>query len=420
MYIQNKDQEYAFRKFSRLKCGMLAMSMGTGKTKVALELAEYKYNQGKVDLILYIAPASVIRTGNIENERKKWTPDLPITYATCEGFGASNRIYLEVLEQVKNHKTFCICDESLFIKNIKAKRTKRIIDIGNCSEYRLILNGTPITKNIIDIWSQMEFLSPKILNMSFREYKDTFCEYYVKAKSKRNKNRIRRQMNIPYLISLIEPYIYQAELDIEYSKVFHTETYYVNKDDYETYKEEIFNQYYDGEDLNFQAFSQKLQSFYISQAEHLEAIQRVVDKINDKVIVFVKYIANIQDGAECITGDTKNRKEIIERFQNNEFKVLYISYGCGSFSLNLQFCKNIIFADMDWDYAKRIQAEGRIYRMDIEDNVHYYDVICGNSGLEEMILKCLHKKTNLLSEVKSEIEKIKGDKEKAKAFLKKL
>ena len=418
--IENKDQEKAFKKFSRLKCGALFMSMGTGKTKVALELALYKYLQGKVDLILYIAPASVIRTGNIENERKKWTPDLPITYATCEGFGASDRIYLEVLEQVKNHKTFCICDESLFIKNIKAKRTIRIIDIGKCSEYRLVLNGTPLTKNIIDIWSQMEFLSPKILNMTFREYKDTFCEYYVKAKSKRNKNRIRRQMNIPYLISLIEPYIYQAELDIEYSKVFHSENYYVNKYDYETYKEAIFYQYYDGEDLNFQAFSQKLQSYYTSQAEHLEAIQRVIDKINDKVIVFVKYLSNIPEGAEHITGDTKNREEIIERFKNNEFKVLYISYGCGSFSLNMQFCKNIIFADQDWDYARRIQAEGRIYRMDIADDVHYYDVVCGNSGLEDMILKCLHKKTNLLSEVKSEIEKIKGDKEKAKAFLKKM
>lgn len=418
--IENKDQEKAFAKFSRLKCGALFMSMGTGKTKVALELALYKFMQGKVDLILYIAPASVIRTGNIENERKKWTPDLPITYATCEGFGASDRIYLEVLEQVKNHKTFCICDESLFIKNIKAKRTKRIIDIGKCSEYQLVLNGTPLTKNIIDIWSQMEFLSPKILNMTFREYKDNFCEYYVKSKSKRNKNRIKRQMNIPYLISLIEPYIYQAELDIEYSKVFHSENYYVDKYEYEIYKEQIFNQYYDGEDLNFQAFSQKLQSYYTSQSEHFAAIQNVIDKINDKVIVFVKYLSNIPKGAECIIGETKNREEIINRFKNNEFKVLYISYGCGSFSLNLQFCKNIIFADQDWDYARRIQAEGRIYRMDIADDVHYYDVVCGNSGLEDMILKCLHKKTNLLSEVKSEIEKIKGDKEKAKAFLKKM
>jgi SNF2 family DNA or RNA helicase len=418
--IENMDQKQAFEKFSRLKCGALFMSMGTGKTKVALELAQYKFNQSKVDFILYIAPASVIRTGNIENERLKWTPDLPVTYATCEGFGSSDRIYLEILEQVKNHKTFCICDESLFIKNIRAKRTRRIIDIGKYSEYRLVLNGTPLTKNIIDVWSQMEFLSPKILNMTFREYKDTFCEYYVKAKSKRNKNRIKRQMNIPYLISLIEPYIYQAELDIEYSKVFHTENYYVNKYEYEIFKNDIFDKYYDGEDLNFQAFSQKLQSYYTSQNEHLEAIQNLIDKIKDRVIVFVKYLSNIPDNAECITGDTKNREEIIKRFKNNDFKVLYISYGCGSFSLNLQFCRNIIFADMDWDYARRIQAEGRIYRMDIDDDVHYYDVVCANSGLEDMILRCLHKKTNLLSEVKSEIEKIKGDKEKAKAFLKKL
>jgi SNF2 family DNA or RNA helicase len=418
--IENKDQQQAFEKFSRLKCGALFMSMGTGKTKVALELALYKYLQGKVDFILYIAPASVIRTGNIENERIKWTPVLPLVYATCEGFGASDRIYLEILEQVKNHKTFCICDESLFIKNIRAKRTKRIIDIGKHSKYRLVLNGTPLTKNIIDIWSQMEFLSPKILNMTFREYKDSFCEYYVKAKNKRNKDRIKRQMNIPYLISLIEPYIYQAELDIEFSKVFHSEYYSVDTNSYEDYKNEIFDKYYDGEGLNFQAFSQKLQSYYTSQSEHLEAIQNVIDKINDKVIVFVKYLSNIPEGAECIIGETKNREEIINRFKNNEFKVLYISYGCGSFSLNLQFCKNVIFADMDWDYARRIQAEGRIYRMDIADDVHYYDVICDNSGLEQMILKCLHKKTNLLSEVKSEIEKIKGDKEKAKAFLKKM
>lgn len=418
--IENQDQKRAFAKFSRLKCGALFMSMGTGKTKVALELAEYKFRQKKVDYILYIAPASVIRSGNIERERQKWAPDLPVTYASCEGFGASDRIYIEILNRVKALRAFCICDESLFIKNIHAKRTRRIIEIGRESHYRLVLNGTPLTKNIIDIWSQMEFLSPKILNMTFREYKDTFCEYYVKSKRKSNKGRIKRQMNIPYLISLIAPYIYQAELDIEYSKVFHTRSYYVDKTGYEEYKAEIFERYYDGEDLNFQAFSQRLQSWYTSQSEHLEAVQELAEEINDRVIVFVKYLANIPEGAARLTGNTENRGEVIERFRRGDFKVLYITYGCGAFSLNLQFCRNIIFADHDWDYARRIQAEGRIYRMDIEDDVHYYDVVCGNSGLEDMILKCLGKKTNLLSEVKSEIEKIKGDKEKAKEFIKKL
>lgn len=412
------DQEKAFRKFSRLKCGALFMSMGTGKTKVALELAQYKYNQGKVDLILYIAPASALRSGNIERELEKWTPQLPLTYATCEGFGASDRIYLDVLERVKNHKVFCICDESLLIKNVKAKRARRIIDIGKHCEYRLILNGTPLTKNILDLWTQMEFLSPKILNMTYREYKDTFCEYFVKAKRPMDKGRIKKQVNIPYLISLIEPYIYQAELDIEPAKVFHTSTYNVDTFDYEQHKEQLFGKYFNGEDLNFYGFSVSLQKYYTGTQEHHEALENLVNKIDGQVIVFVKFLDNIPDGAEKITGDITNRQEVIDRFRNGDFKTLYITYGCGAFSLNLQFCKNIIFADHDWDYARRIQAEGRIYRIDTEEDVHYYDLICNNSGLEGKIQNCLGKKTSLLAEVKGEIERIKGNEEKAKAFIK--
>lgn len=418
--IDNQDQRRAFRKFSRLKCGALFMSMGTGKTKVALELAQYKLRQGKADLILYIAPASALRLGTVEEERVKWTPELPVEYVTCEGLGMSDRIFLETLQRASDHKTFCICDESLFIKNKKAKRTRRIIEIGSKSEYRLILNGTPITKNILDLWTQMEFLSPRILSMSFHEYKNTFCEYYIKARNRRNKGRIRRQTNIPYLISLIAPYIYQAELDIEYGKVYHSEHYYVDSGDYDTFKEELFEEYYDGEELNFYAFSQKLQAYYTGREEHHKAVERAIGRIDGQVIVFVKYLANIPAGAERITGDTKDREETKERFKRGEFNVLYMTYGVGTFALNLQFCKNIVFADHDWDYAKRIQAEGRIYRMDIEDDVHYYDVVCDNSGLEQMILSCVGKKTNLLAEVKGEIERIKGDKDKAKSFIKKL
>lgn len=416
----NDDQRKAFAKFSRLKCGALFMSMGTGKTKVALELAQYKFSQKKCNLILYIAPASVINSGNIELERLKWTPDLSITYATCESFGFSDKKYLQYLELVKNNKTFTICDESLYIKNISAKRTKRIIEIGKESKYRLILNGSPLTNNILDLYTQMEFLSPKILNMTYREYKNTFCEYYIKTKKLRNKGRIIRQTNIPYLISLISPYIYQADLDIEFSKIYYSANYSVNCIEYDEIKEKLFYEYYDGEDLNFYAFSSKLQKYYTSIEEHRTILESILNDIDEQTIVYVKYLNNIPEGVEKITGETKNREEIIERFRNGEFKTLYLTYGVGSFSLNLQFCKNIIFYDHDWDYAKRIQAEGRIYRLGTTEDVNYYDVICSNSGLEKMILKCKKKKSNLLYEVKGEIEKIKGDKEKAKAFLKKL
>lgn len=401
----NIDQELAYEKFSRLKCGALFMSMGTGKTKVALSLAKSKYEQGKVDFVQYIAPASVLSLGNIETERLKWTPDLPVTYTTCEGIGSSDRIYLNNLSQVKDHRTFCICDESLYIKNISAKRTRRTVEMGEHSAYRMILNGTPVTKNILDLWTQMEFLSPKILNMSFRQFKYTFCVYDRNAKRRHDRNKIIRYTNIPYLMSLISPYIYQAELDLDVQKVYADRYYYINKSKYEKYKDEIFDKYYDSyeDELQFYAFAQVLQRWYTSQPGHQEAVQECIDEINDRVIVFVKYIENIPADAVRITGETKNRQEILERFRRGDFKALYMTYGVGSFSLNLQFCKNIIFADHDWDYAKRVQAEGRIYRLGSEEDVKYYDIVCENAGLEELIRKCLRGKKGLLAMVKEGI-----------------
>ena len=414
------EQEAAFQKFSRLKCGALFMSMGTGKTKVALDLAAAKMEQEKCDYVMYIAPANMIDSGTVQTERDKWQPKLELHFFTCEGFGASDRKYLDALSICENHKVFCIVDESLKIKNITAKRTKRIISLGEKCAYRLILNGTPLSKNILDLWAQMEFLSPKILKMTYRQFKDTFCVYYNKGKLK---GKVKNQYNVPYLISLIEPYIYQAELDIEVKKNYDDEYYYVNHEDYDEYKEELFNEYCDANnDLNFEAFSTKLQRYYTSLPEHENAVQKVIDSIDGQTVVFVKYLDNIPSGAVRYVGNSgkQERKQILEDFAAGKFKVLYMTYGCGSMSLNLQFCKHIVFADHTWDYAMRIQAEGRIYRMNSDSDVTYHDIICGNSGLEDMILSCIHKKKSKLKEVKEEINNAKGDKEKLKKIVEKM
>lgn len=51
------------------------------------------------------------------------------------------------MNKVQLHKTFIVCDESLKIKNWDAKRTKRIVQLGSYTEYKLILNGTPLSRN---------------------------------------------------------------------------------------------------------------------------------------------------------------------------------------------------------------------------------------------------------------------------------
>ena len=128
------NQELAFEKLSKLKVGALFMEMGTGKTKVALDLIASK--KDKVDYILWICPFSI--KSEIEQERQKWHPELDIEIVGFETISQSDKKYLELLYKVTSKKTFIVADESLKIKNGEAKRTQRITSLGERSKYKLM------------------------------------------------------------------------------------------------------------------------------------------------------------------------------------------------------------------------------------------------------------------------------------------
>ena len=64
------DQRRAVNKLRRLKVGALFMEMGTGKTKVALDLMSDR--QEKVEMSVWVCPCSLKATS--EDERKKCHP----------------------------------------------------------------------------------------------------------------------------------------------------------------------------------------------------------------------------------------------------------------------------------------------------------------------------------------------------------
>ena len=399
--MRTEEQEAAIAKLSRLKVGALFMEMGTGKTRVALELMASKKH--KVKQFLWICPLSL--KGEIENERQKWTPELTLKIVGVETISASQKTFFEILESVKKVSTFCVVDESLKIKNIAAKRTKRILQIGSYCKYRMILNGTPVSRNILDLWSQIEFLSPKILDMNYRDFKYNYCEF---KKEPGRKERIIRHCNIPHLISKIEPYIFDAKLYLDIPKHYETHCYYINLNAYNAKKEELWrdalSNFGDLTDIGWYKVIANLQRYYTSQPSHYECIQSLVDKIQEPVVIFVKYISTIPDGALALTGDVavNDRQALIDRHKNGEQQALYVTYGLGAYGLNLQYCHNVIFAEHSWDYAQRIQAEARIYRMGQSQDCYFYDIDC-NTGLERILHECNNKKENLADRVKRAI-----------------
>ena len=158
------NQQQAFDKFKSLKVGALFMKQGTGKTRVALELI----NTTDSDLVLFFTPCST--KDNLQQELIKWQFDRQYIVTGYETLSSSDRTYIELLKAIENKKVFIVADESIFIKNDDTKRYKRLMSIARMSDYRLILNGTPLTKNEWDIYNQMNFLSYKIINMNKQEF----------------------------------------------------------------------------------------------------------------------------------------------------------------------------------------------------------------------------------------------------------
>lgn len=168
-------------------------------------------------------------------------------------------------------------------------------------------------------------------------------------------------------------------------------------------------------DINFYRLVTACLHFLYSCESKKMAVQECIEQTEGKCVVFVRFLHSIPANALRITGDmdTGERAAVIERFRTGDDKALWITFGCGAFGLNLQFCHNLIFADRTWDYAQMEQAEARVYRLGQEEHVDYHTVYCSSVGIEDMISRNLDRKTGLLDEVKEKVSKM-NSKEKAK------
>lgn len=401
----NENQKEAFDKFKKLKVGALFMKMGTGKTRIAIELVDYN----KCDLLVYVAPFSTLK--NIENEFIKWNLKTPYKLIGYETIQASDRRYLELLNELENKKSFIVADESIFIKNEETKRFKRLLEIRKHCEYALILNGTPLTKNEWDLYNQMEFLSPLILKMNREQFLNTFFKKITYRKKGHKENTFYKfsEVNAELLYKMVEPYIFKCELDFYKDEISDYHYVIYENDDYYIEKEKRLNEYIEKGTSN--VIINMLTSLNVIASNYDKKNDEVIKYIKDKqVIVFCNYLDEIDyisSKLDCyvITGNIKNRNEIIKKFKNDN-KPLLMTYGVGSYSLNLQFCNEIVYSSINFDYAKLEQSKYRIKRIGQEQDIKYTYFLT-NLGITKLILENLDKKMTLENLVKEKM--MEGD-----------
>jgi len=439
-----EHQKKAVEKLKKIKVNALFMEMGTGKTRTMLEIINIKLNKGKISHVIWLCPCAVkenLRRDIIKhtgNEQK----DL-ITICGIETLSTSYKWNSYLLELVNTKECYLIVDESSKVKNHRAQRTKNILKLAEKCKYKSILNGTPITKNEADLYSQMYILDWRILGYeSFWSFAANHLEYDIYGK-------IRRCLNTDYLAEKIAPYSYQVKkseclnlpdktYDIQYFSLtdYQEEEYEITKDIYLSQVDEFDETtiYRLLSALQLVLSGKKIVSNLHERIKSVDIFKDIRDNpriiclldilsdITEKVIIFCKYTDEVvritkllnelygENSAVSYFGEVSLRKRQInlDKFEKNA-QFLVANKTCAGFGLNLQFCSYIIFYNNDFDYGTRGQAEDRVHRIGQSKNVHIID-ICASNKLDERILACLFRKERIVDSFKEELERNKDKK----------
>jgi SNF2 family DNA or RNA helicase len=182
-----EHQVTGIRQLARMQNFLLADDMGLGKSLQALTVAAIDVKRGWADKIIIVAPVSLKL--NWADEIEKFTTFPYVTFGTVEHptkpghfkkLGPADREeQLYEFDQVKGPKILicnyeqihphldmlnkmgfhiAIFDESQFIKNYKAKRTKACLRLKTNRSF--LLTGTPLLNQVNELWPQLHKIDP--------------------------------------------------------------------------------------------------------------------------------------------------------------------------------------------------------------------------------------------------------------------
>lgn len=440
----------AVEKMQPTRVGALFMDMGVGKTRVAIELVARR--QQRVRKAVIFCPVSLKETWAAEIAKHTDCPEtavcifdnktngknLPHAFwyiVGIESMSASDRVALAA-HQLITSETAVIVDESSYIKGHRALRTLRITRYSEQARYRLILTGTPMSQGVQDLFSQMRFLSPKILGYhSFWSFAANHLEY-----SEKYPGLIVRAHNTAWLAAKIQPYVYQvtkeeAGLHLP-NKLYDSRYFKLTEAQWRAYDQAKWEILMAADEVDsyviFQLFGalQQIVSGYwnrdscLLEFSHrrITTLMEVVEALpaNEKLIIWCKFRYSIQQITQALA-DVYGRSSVAQYYgdlneqersgslahwrENGRF--LVASMATGGHGLTLNESAYTIFYENEFKYAHRLQAEDRNHRIGQARRTTYIDIV-GRCGIEERIMAALASKGDAVADFRRKVQALKG------------
>lgn len=428
--------------------------MGCGKTLTTIAVAGALYNLGKIDRVLVVAPTSVcsvwphdlnqfatfpwearVLLGDKKkrlkalNELENW-PFKALRIAVINYESTHREGIFEALAAYK--PDLIVCDESQRIKNPSAAQSKALHKLGDAAPFRMILSGTPVQNNAVDLYSQYRFLDPAVYGANFYAFKNRYC-----IMGGYGQHQIVGYRNMDELVEKEHSVAYRVTkeecLDLPQQTFINRYVQFTDAEQaiYEQLRKSSFLELETGENVTattiltmylrlmqltggFLTADESTRPKQVNTAK-LDALADIVDDYvvdaGKKLVIFARFRAEIaaienllrlrkiQYGS--IYGDVpmEERGKIVEDFQANpDTKVFVAQIQTAGLGITLHAASTAVFYSYDYNYANYAQALARIHRIGQRLPVTYIHLVVDGS-IDEKILAALENKEDMAKTV---------------------
>ena len=315
---------------------------------------------------------------------------------------------------------YCILDEGQMIKNANTQSAKAVRLIH--ANHRLVLSGTPIENHLGELWSLFEFLNPGMLG-STSVFKLTGAG--ARTPDPETRTLLGKALR-PFILRRTKGQV-ASELPEKFEQTLYC--------DLDTKQRRLYNELRDHYRQNLLHQVEK-EGLNKSKIQILEALLRLrqaachpglidrsktthpsaklellipqLEQITEeehKALVFSQFTSFLSILREqldrqktsyaYLDGQTRNRKEVVERFQTDpDCRLFLISLKAGGLGLNLTAAEYVYLLDPWWNPAVETQAIDRTHRIGQTRRVFAYRIIAKDT-VEEKVLELQKTKRDL-------------------------
>lgn len=420
--------------------GLLLDEQGLGKTIQALVAVRVLAYTTAITHLIIVCPAVMQATWktHVDSILGGFKDSVKILIHSYEWYSKTSNLK-SVITDIKTipSKIAVLVDEAHYIKTPTSNRTKAIFTILSLSEvvFKVLLTGTPITRDIDDLYIPLKVFygddaesSSVYYPRSIYEYRKRFmsCIYgyfgsryqgYRSDGAKAYLKALLKQISIRRTkssVGLNLPPILRTPVYIDISKSIAKESLTIldyairvinGADSYTSYKTDL-----EGEASHVATVRKALGIAKVPQA--VQYIQTLTDANITKILVFGVHIDVVKLLSETlktklksytvhtITGGTTihQRDSIIDSFQNDSSPQILVANmtACGV-GVTLTAAHTVVFTELDFTPSNMMQAEARVHRISQTSPVNSVYLLANNS-LDVRIVDLIKTKMEIIKE----------------------